>query len=299
VVKRDDDLPGHHHAAHLRDEDLSDDTTPHLGVLIFTGTVSNPGNALPLNNVFVVNNQPTNNTPVMGPITLAPGESRNFAGSYISPEFCCPTVDTLTARGQDRCSGTQVAATATAICPLLNTPLISVTKNCPTSPVPVGGLFAFSGSVSNSGDTILTNVTVVSSQPSPNTLLLGPIELAPGERKVFSGSYTVTANSNPQLDTVTARGMNTCAGIVTTATANCLGPVTGGPTITLVTLANGVATVTWAATPGTVYVLQCKTNPDDPWTNLPGNVTASGNTASKSEVVGSTKQHFYRVMVVQ
>jgi hypothetical protein len=44
----------------------------------------------------------------------------------------------------------------------------------------------FSGSVSNSGDTILTNVFVVSSQPSPNTPLLGPIELAPGETKVFS-----------------------------------------------------------------------------------------------------------------
>jgi uncharacterized repeat protein (TIGR01451 family) len=274
--------------------------TPHLSPLIFTGTVSNPGDVT-LTNVFVVNNRPTNNTPVIGPITLAPGQSVNFAGSYITPEYCCDIVDTLTARGRGRCSGEQVAATATAICPLLNTPRISVTKDCPPTLVPVGGLLVFSGSVSNSGDTVLTNVYVVSSQPAPNTPLLGPIELAPREKKTFSGSYTVTANSNQQLDTVTARGMNTCAGTTATATANCFGPVLeNGPLILSVTLAGDMATVTWAAAPGTVYSLQRKTNSADPnWINVPGNVTASGNTASKSESVGSARQRFYRVMIAQ
>ncbi len=274
--------------------------TPHLSPLIFTGTVSNPGDVT-LTNVYVVNNRPTNNTPVIGPITLAPGESLNFAGSYITPEYCCDIVDTLTARGQGRCSGEQVTATATAICPLLNTPRIAVVKNCPETTVPVGGLLTFTGSVSNSGDTVLTNVYVVSSQPAPNTPLLGPIELAPGERKTFSGSYTVTANSNQQLDTVTARGMNTCAGVTTTATANCLGPVEAGPpSIALVTVAGGVATVTWSATPGTVYTLQCKASAAATnWVDVPGNVTASGSTASKSEVVGTNTQRFYRILVVE
>jgi uncharacterized repeat protein (TIGR01451 family) len=272
--------------------------TPHLGLLVFTGTVSNPGNVT-LTNVFVVNNQPSNNTPVIGPITLAPGQSVSFSGSYRTPEFCCQIVDTLTARGQDRCSGGQVAATATAICPLLNTPIIAVTKNCPTTPVPVGGLFVYSGSVSNAGDTILTNVYVVSSQPNPNTPLLGPIELAPREKKVFSGSYTVTANSDPATDTVTARGMNTCQGVTTIATANCFGPITA-PIITSVKVANGMATVTWTATPGAVYALQYKTNHvSSSWTSLPGNVTASGNTASKNDAVGATKERHYRVMVAQ
>lgn len=272
--------------------------TPHLGLLIFTGTVSNPGDVT-LTNVFVVNNQPSNNTPVIGPITLSPGQTVSFSGSYTTPEYCCQIVDTLTARGQDRCAGTQVAATATAICPLLNTPSISVTKECPSAPVPVGGLMVFSGSVSNSGDTILTNVYVVSSQPSPNTPLLGPIELAPRETKRFSGSYTVTANSNPQLDTVTARGMNTCKGITTTATINCLGSSIV-PAIASVTLAEGVATVSWTATPGAVYTLQYKANlQDSSWTSIPGNVTASGNTASKNDAVGTTTQRFYRVLIVQ
>lgn len=274
--------------------------TPHLSPLIFTGTVSNPGDVT-LTNVYVVNNRPTNNTPVIGPITLAPGESVNFAGSYVTPEYCCDIVDTLTARGQGRCTGEQVAATATAICPLLNTPRIAVIKNCPQTTVPVGGLLTFTGSVSNSGDTVLTNVYVVSSQPAPNTPLLGPIELAPGETKTFTGSYTVTANSNQQLDTVTARGMNTCKGVTTTATANCLGPVVRSqPNITLVTVADGVATVTWTATPGTVYTLQWKANvADTNWVNVPGNVTASGSTASKSEAVGTNTQRFYRILIVE
>ena len=272
--------------------------TPRGGLLTFTGSVSNAGNVT-LINVFVVNNQPTNNTPVIGPITLAPGATVNFSGSYIAPSCCCYVVDTLTARGQDRCSGSNVTATATAVCPLASTPGITVTKVCPQTTVPVGGLFTYSGSVSNTGDVVLTNVYVVSSQPSPNTPLLGPIELAPRETKAFSGSYTVTANSNPATDTVTARGTDTCQARTVTATANCFGLVDWSLTITSVTLTNGVVTVTWTATPGTVYTLQYKTNlKDSSWINVPGTVTISGNTASKNDAIGSNKQRFYRVVIV-
>jgi len=272
--------------------------TPHGGQLIFSGTVSNPGNVT-LINVFVVNTQPSPNTPVIGPITLAPGASVDFTGSYTAPPVCCEIVDTLTAHGQDRCTSSNVTATTTVICPLLNTPRLTITKDCPTTPVPVGGLLVFNGSVSNSGDTILTNVYVVSSQPSPNSPVLGPIDLAPGERQVFTGSYTVTANSSPATDTVTARGMSTCQGRTVTTSAYCFGPVSA-LTITSVTLANGLVTVTWTATPGATYRLQYIANaPNSVWTNVSGDVTAGGATASKSDVVGLAKQRFYRVMLVQ
>jgi hypothetical protein len=60
-----------------------------------------------------------------------------------------------------------------------------------------------------------------------------------------------------------------------------------------------MTTVTWAATPETVYTLQFKTNLQySSWISIPGNVTASGNTASKDDAVGSTTQRFYRVMIV-
>src|SRR6185369_9758400 len=101
----------------------------------------------------------------------------------------------------------------------------------------VGGVFTYSGSVSNAGDVVLTNVLVLSSRPNANTVVLGPIELAPGETKLFSGSYTVVANSNPAMDTITARGTDTCQGRTVTATANCFGPVIP-LTITSVTLVN-------------------------------------------------------------
>jgi hypothetical protein len=272
-------------------------------VFTFTGTVSNPGNVT-LINVMVANNYQVDcysrtNGPVIGPITLAPGASYNFSGSYTAPLSCCEVMDTLTASGQDRCAGTRVTATATSICPLLSTPRITVARVCPASPVPVGGVFAYSGTVSNAGDVVLTNVFVLSAKPNANTTVLGPMTLAPGETEVFSGSYTVTANSNPSTDTVTANGTDICQGRTVTATADCSGTV-GPLVVSSVTLVNGTATVSWAAKAGVTYRLQCTSNYlNSVWNSVPGDVTASGSTASKNDTVGSAKQRFYRVMVVQ
>jgi hypothetical protein len=116
-------------------------------------------------------------------ITLAAGASTNFSGSYIANSDCCAVIDTLTARGNDNCTGNLVTNTATAVCPLLISPAITVTLSCPPGTVPVGGLFVFSGSVSNAGDVTLTEVFVVSSQPVENTPVLGAIELAPGSHR--------------------------------------------------------------------------------------------------------------------
>jgi hypothetical protein len=239
------------------------------------------------------------NGPVIGPITLAPGAVVDFSGSYTAPMSCCEVVNTLTASGQDRCTGSLVSATASQVCPLLTTPGIAVTRTCPTTPVPVGGLFVFSGEVSNTGDVNLTNVSVVSSQPSANTPVLGPIELAPGETKLFSGSYVVTAGSDPRTDTVTARGYDICQGRSVVASADCSGSV-GVIVINSVAIANDTATVTWTATPGTVYRVQCKASSQDTnWITIPGDVTATSATASKDDAIGSVPQRFYRVMVVR
>ena len=114
-----------------------------------------------LTNVTVVNDQPASNTLVLGPITLAPGQSVTFTNSYIVRfDFCGPYTDTLTASGFEICGGSNLIATATAACPGLGTPAIVVTKLCPETPVQPGGLLVFSGIVSNSGNTLLTNVLV-------------------------------------------------------------------------------------------------------------------------------------------
>jgi uncharacterized repeat protein (TIGR01451 family) len=195
--------------------------TPHGGLLTFTGTVTNMGNVT-LVNVFVFNNQPSNNTPVIGPITLAPGASYDFSGSYTAPLVCCEIIDTLTARGQDRCSLSNVTATATAICPLLYTPGIALVQLgagiCPPNGIPMGSVYSFSGFVTNTGDAILTNVLVFSSQAGQNLLLLGPLDLAPGESEPYAGSLTV---SNICAVTIIVTSQETCESTWITDTVSC------------------------------------------------------------------------------
>jgi len=188
------------------------------GIAVFSGTVSNAGN-ITLTNVIVVNNVPTNNTPVFGPVTLAPGESMNFTGSENVPANCCAYFDILTASGANICTGSNVVATAGAVCPTLTIPAISVTKHCPPYAVPLGQLLVYSGVVSNSGNVTLTNVTVVDDQPTNNTLVLGPITLAPGQSMSYSGSYVVPIDicDLSLADTVTASGFNVCSGSKVTA----------------------------------------------------------------------------------
>jgi len=203
-------------------------------ITTFSGTVSNAGN-ITLTNVIVVNDQPEPNTLVLGPITLAPGQSMNFSDSYRIPLNCCTHVDTLRATGADKCFGRVVSHTATAVCPTLTTPRITVTKHCPGLPVPLGQPLVFSGVVSNAGNITLTNVTVVNNQPSNNTPVLGPMTLAPGETAVFVGSYPVPMDicETNLEDTVTARGQNLCSGGVVTdsATASC--PIIATPRLRL------------------------------------------------------------------
>lgn len=188
------------------------------GLFTYTGSVSNAGNVT-LNNVFVVDNMPAPNTPVIGPITLAPGASVNFSGSYLAPTDCCEIIDTVTARGQDICSGSNVTATATAFCPLQSAPAIVVVQNCPPAPIPMGSDYRFSGYVTNTGNVVLTNVFVFGPQGT-NFPVLGPIELAPGESESFSGGYTVPFDTC--FVSITTRGKDgLCGTNVVSNTASC------------------------------------------------------------------------------
>jgi len=205
------------------------------GIAVFSGTVSNAGN-ITLTNVYVVNNRPTNNTPVIGPITLLPGQSTNFSGSYTVPANCCSYFDTLTASGNSFCTGSNVTASATAVCPTVTTPQLVVTKRCPPNPVPHGQPLVFSGIVSNAGNITLVGVTVVDNLPTNNTPVFGPITLAPGESAEYIGSHIVPINTcSPTIsDTVTARGTNICNGSNVTATATAVCPIVPIPRLSLI-----------------------------------------------------------------
>ena len=87
------------------------------GQIGYSGSVSNSGDAV-LTNVFVFNSQPTNSTPVVGPISLSVGQAVNFSGSYPRPNPSTAAI--LTAFGTDELICT-VSATATQTClPILN-----------------------------------------------------------------------------------------------------------------------------------------------------------------------------------
>ena len=130
------------------------------GILTFTGTVTNTGN-ITLTNVFVINDQPVANTRVLGPITLAPREGTNFAGSYTVALETCAATDTLTATGNDANTGITITTRVSATCPILTVPSIAITLNCPTNPVTPGGLLVYSGTVRNAGNVTLSNIVVL------------------------------------------------------------------------------------------------------------------------------------------
>jgi len=192
-------------------------------LLVFSGTVSNAGNII-LTNVTVVNNRPQANTLVFGPVTLLPGEVRTFTGSYRTPfDSCGPYSDTLTSSARSIC-GVTVSNSATAVCPGITTPRISITKSCPLTNTPFFSLLVYSGVVSNSGNITLTNVVVFDNKPAPNTPVLGPINLAPGQFVRFTNSYFIDDDCcGPFADMLTAMGRDKCTGsnVVKTATAVC------------------------------------------------------------------------------
>ena len=85
-------------------------------------------------------------------------------------------------------------------------PCIDVTKQC-VSTTNTGNqvVITYSGTVTNCGDETLINVQVFNNQPSSNTLVLGPITLAPGAGTNFVRSYTNSVNvCGPFPDTLTA-----------------------------------------------------------------------------------------------
>lgn len=70
------------------------------------------------------------------------------------------------------------------------------------------------------------------------------------------------------------------------------------PTLSSVSLSNGVCLLTWPAISNQVYRVQFKTNLNDfDWSDLPGDITASGPTASKTDE-GVAATRYYRLLAL-
>jgi outer membrane protein assembly factor BamB len=76
--------------------------------------------------------------------------------------------------------------------------------------------------------------------------------------------------------------------------------VLGRPVIETIRWSDGSVTITWRAQPGSKYRVQTKPSlTGEAWSNLPGDVTATGETATKDDSPGNgVPQNFYRVMLL-
>jgi uncharacterized repeat protein (TIGR01451 family) len=274
--------------------------TPPGGTLIFSGTITNTG-AITLTNVTVVDSQPVPNTPVFGPVTLLPGAVASFTGSYTVPVDLCGSSSlsyTLTARATSLC-GQVITNMTSATCPISAVPGLAVTKACPAQPTPSGGTLIFSGTITNTGSITLTNVTVVDTQPAPNTLVFGPATLLPGAGVSFTNSYTVPAHFCGWFsDILTAGGTTLCGqGITNTAFATC--QVCVGPLVSI-SMSNRVATIVWTAIPGQKYRVQYQDLCGGTvWSNLTPDIVASAFSATNQDnTLGTAGQRFYRVVTL-
>jgi len=177
---------------------------------------------------------------VLGPVALAPGQTVSFRGSYLVPPDYCGN-DELVATGYDLCGSQPATASVFTPCPTLTTPAIAVVMHCPTTPVPRNGTFVFTGTVSNTGNVTLTNVTVVNSMPVAGTPVIGPITLAPGASRDFTGLRSIDAKCCWVVDTLTAKGQSACTGqsVENSSTAVC--DVLYAPALTLTKECHGNA----------------------------------------------------------
>ena len=230
---------------------------------------------------------PKSGTLVFSLATLAPGASAEFTGSYTLPEVCCEFVDVLTAKGKDRCTGKEVQNTASAVCPVLHSPKIEITKSCP-------GGDSFSGVVRNTGDINLTNVVVKAvSAESTGATLLGPIELAPGETASFSGTRAATDRRGYRQLSV-PRNPGILPGELRRASA--VGPLS----IDNVSVNAGQISLSWQAVPGRFYRVEAKSDAAEvEWQPVPGEVQATGTTAEKTDVPVDGGAGFYRVIQLE
>ena len=152
------------------------------GNVTISGTVRNPGNVT-LQSIVVVNNQAPG-TPVFNLASLAPGATANFTATVPTVAGACDVSASFTVTSADRCGGQGITDTAAVTCPLVHTPAIVVTHDCPAEPLSLGGSGTIAGTVRNSGNVTLNNVTVVNGA----TTVFGPATLAPGATANFTGT---------------------------------------------------------------------------------------------------------------
>ena len=216
--------------------------------IAFHGYVTNCGD-ITLTNVTVMDDRagqlqlfdPVTNLPLTNNVVLPRGGFAVFTNSFnpTLAETCAGSATSvITATGKDITTiggpRASVADSYSGTCQICVQPGIAVTKTCPPDAVAPGGVLTFSGTVTNTGNITLTNVTVVTDRNlnGGGVLVASFSTLASGESQEFNGSYLVPTNICELSDTLTVQGTTLCGGLVSNnVTRTCA--VTNTPRLVL------------------------------------------------------------------
>ena len=265
------------------------------------GTVKNTGNVA-LVDVRIVHDGASEQVPVLGPITLLPGESTEYVVDGIAPLESCEWVDSVSVSAIDRCDGAGVFDRVTTVCPLRSFPRLSLSKACPTPSPQPGQPWIYGGTVTNTGNVPLLGVQVFSIRSGQTPVrVFGPVLLAPGEWVQFVAEASPDTGGVPSLDLLEAVGEDACRGTHVSVRANCQGPLPQ-PSPVLRTRVHGEsgATLSWTSQPGISYLVEYSERlPAESWTPLPDRVTASCETTSMADGSARGSRRFYRVRIAE
>ncbi|MFM8879294.1 MAG: hypothetical protein ACKOKG_09205, partial [Verrucomicrobiota bacterium] len=234
------------------------------------GTVKNTGNVA-LVDVRIVHDGTSEQVPVLGPITLLPGESTEYVVDGIAPLESCEWVDSVSVSAIDRCDGTGVFDRVTAVCPLQSFPRLGLSKACPTPSPQPGQPWMYGGTVTNTGNVPLVGVQVFSIRSGQSPVrVFGPILLAPGEWAHFVAEAMPDTGGVPGLDLLEAVGEDACRGTHVSVRADCQGPLPqASPVLRSLVHGEGVATLSWSSKPGVSYLVEYSESfPVESWTPL-------------------------------
>ena len=265
------------------------------------GTVKNSGNVA-LVDVRIVRDAASEVVPILGPITLLPGESAEYVVEGVAPLESCEWVDSVSVSALDRCDGTRVSDRVTTVCPLRSFPRLGLLKFCPPSDPQTGQSLFHSGVVTNTGNVPLTGVQVFSRRSGRIPVrVFGPILLAPGESARFMTEATPDPEGVPSLDLLEAVGEDACSGALVSVLADCQGVLPqAAPVLRSLIHGEGGATVSWSSLPGVSYLVEYSEEiPAGSWTALPERVTATGEITSLADGSARGARRFYRVRIAE
>jgi uncharacterized repeat protein (TIGR01451 family) len=181
--------------------------------ITYTYTITNPGNT-PLSHVSVTDNKAKNVTYQSGDTDgdrrLDTNETWVFTATYtITADDVSPLVNTATVSGTDALSHT-VTAQAIARVNILR-PAIAITKTAEPEQAHVGDNITYTYTVTNPGNTPLSNVSVTDDKIEDVTYQSGDTNgdgrLGTRETWVFTATYTITAeDESPLVNTATVSG---------------------------------------------------------------------------------------------